>query len=97
MKRRDVGVLVLPLLILVAVVTVHYSQASSQTAQSPTHAQQNEIAELKKQITALEQRVNTLERGLADVYRPKVFPLPLSSQLGEAPQEERGKPQKKRP
>jgi ubiquinone biosynthesis protein UbiJ len=38
-------------------------------------AQQNEVAELKKQINALEQRVNRLQERLAAVYNHTVSPL----------------------
>ena len=97
MRRRNVGTVVLFLLVFVAVLTVYHSQASSQRAQSLSSTQQSEIAEMKKQIAAPEQRVNTLEERLADVYKPKLWPLPVTNELQGKPQEGTSKPQKKMP
>ena len=76
MKRKNTISAVAILSVLAAVFVFYTSQGTSQTnPPSPSAEQQNEIAKMKKQIVALEQRVNTVEGRLADLYEYRVTPL----------------------
>jgi len=76
MKRKNTISAVVMLIVLAAIFVFYTSQGTSQTTPPSSSAgQQNEIAKMKKQIVALEQRVNTLEGRLADLYKYRVTPL----------------------
>jgi len=71
MKRNNTISAVVMLIVLAAVLVFYSSQGTSQTTPPTSFSgQQNEIAEMKKQIVALEQRIYTLlEERLVDLYR----------------------------
>lgn len=97
MKRKGVEKMVIPVVVLAAVVSISYLQASSQTAQPPLLSRQSEVAELKGQIAALERRIDTLEERLAEVYKPKMWPLPLVNEGQEGTDTEQSRPRNKNP
>ena len=76
--KNKISVVVL-FIVLATVLIIYSSQGTSQTTPPLSSAgQQNEIAEMKEQIVALERRVNTLEERLADFHKYheyRVLPL----------------------
>lgn len=76
MKRKNIISAVGMLIVLTVVFVFYSSQGTSQTTlPSSSAGQQNEIGEMREQIVALEQRVNTLEVRLEDLYKYRVTPL----------------------
>ena len=76
MRRKNTISAVVMLIVLAAVLVFYGSQGTSQTTPPSSSAgQENEIAEMRRQIVALKQRVNTIEERLADLDKYRVFPL----------------------
>jgi len=75
MTSQSTSLIIVLLITLTAVFVVYMSAGNSSSAVQPSFAeQQKDVAELKKQIAFLEQRVNLLYEQEAEPRRHKELP-----------------------